>query len=150
MALCRGVALCPWRGAVAWTEFCVILCALNSTMFNSKDVYDRGMQSMSQRTMAACCVLGVAAIIFTQSGLADAVPAAPRPIALKAARLFDAVSGKLTEHGVLVVSGTKIQAVGGDVRIPENAQVIDLGDATLLPGFIDCQVHLSHEAVSSW
>src|SRR5258708_28782115 len=108
------------------------------------------MQSMSQRTMSACCVLGVAAIIFAQSGLADAVPAAPRPIVLKAARLFDSVSGKLTEHGVLMVSGTKIQAVGGDARIPENAEVIDLGDAPLLPGFIDAHVHLSQEASRNW
>jgi len=40
------------------------------------------------------------------------------PIVLKAARLFDSVSGKLLEHGMVVVSGTKIQAVGSDVNIP--------------------------------
>src|SRR5258708_34165064 len=100
------------------------------------------MQSMSQRTMSACCVLGVAAIIFTQSGLADAVPAAPRPIVLKAARLFDAGSGKLTEHGVLGGSGTKIKAVGGDVRLPEKAEGIDPGAATPLPGLTAAAVHL--------
>jgi imidazolonepropionase-like amidohydrolase len=100
--------------------------------------------------MAACWVLGFAAIILVQSSLADAVPAAPRPIVLKAARLFDAVSGELAEHGVLVVSGSKIQAVGSDAKIPDNAEVIDLGDATLLPGFIDAHVHLSQEASRNW
>ena len=72
---------------------------------------------MSQRTMAARWVLGLAAIVLVQSSIADAVPATPRPIVLKAARLFDSVSGKLSEHGVLMVSGTKIQAVGSAVKV---------------------------------
>src|ERR1700733_13148566 len=108
------------------------------------------MRSMRQRTLAGYWVLGVAAVVLSQSSLADAVPAAPRPIVLKAAHLFDSVSGKLVEHGVVVVSGTKILAVGGDAKIPENAQVIDLGDATLLPGFIDAHVHLSQESSPDW
>src|SRR5882762_3663159 len=110
----------------------------------------RGKRSMSQRTTAACWMLGFAAVILTQWSLADAVLPAPRPIVLKAARLFDAVSGKLTDHGVLVVSGTKIQAVGSNAKIPDNAEVIDLGDATLLPGFIDAHVHLSQESSRNW
>src|SRR5258708_8423666 len=104
------------------------------------------MQSMSQRTMSACCVLGVAAIIFTQSGLADAVPAAPRPIVLKAARLFAAVSGKLAEHGLLVVCGTKIRAVSGEVRVPQKAGVTGLGDAALSPGFLHSRAHFPPDA----
>jgi imidazolonepropionase-like amidohydrolase len=95
-------------------------------------------------------VVGLTAIVFAQSSLGDAVPAAPHPIVLKAAHLFDSVSGKMLEHGVVVVSGTKIQAVGSDVSIPDNAEVIDLGDATLLPGFIDAHVHLSQESTRNW
>ncbi len=105
---------------------------------------------MRQRTLAGCWLLGVAAVVLAQSSLADAVPATPRPIVLKAAHLFDSVSGKLVEHGVVVVEGTKILAVGGDAKIPENAQVIDLGDATLMPGFIDAHVHLSQESSPNW
>jgi imidazolonepropionase-like amidohydrolase len=76
-----------------------------------------------------------------------AAGAAPdAPILLKADRLFDSVSGRLVEHGVVVVSGSKIQSVGGDGAIPAGAKVIDLGDATLLPGFIDAHVHLSSES----
>jgi imidazolonepropionase-like amidohydrolase len=99
---------------------------------------------------ASYWVLGLAAIIFAQSSLADAVPAPQRPIVLKAARLFDSVSGKLLEHGMVVVSGTRIQAVGSGVTIPADAEVIDLGDATLLPGFIDAHVHLSQESGRDW
>jgi imidazolonepropionase-like amidohydrolase len=110
---------------------------------------------MRQHTTAGYWVHGVAwalvsaAMIPAQSVLADA-PAAPRPIVLKAAHLFDAVSGKLVDHGMVVVSGTKILAVGSDAKIPDNAQVIDLGDATLLPGFIDAHVHLSQESSPDW
>jgi imidazolonepropionase-like amidohydrolase len=105
---------------------------------------------MRQRATASFWALGIAAIVFAQSSLADAVPTTPRPIVLKAARLFDSVSGKLVEHGIVVVSGTKIQAVGSDINIPDNAQVIDLGDATLLPGFIDAHVHMSEESGPHW
>jgi len=89
-------------------------------------------------------------MVCARASLADAVPAPQRPIVLKAAHLFDSVSGKLSEHGVVVVSGTKIQAVGTNVNIPDNAQVIDLGDATLMPGFIDAHVHLSQESTRQW
>ena len=60
---------------------------------------------------------------------------------LKAARLFDATSGSLVQPGLIVVAGNKIQSVGG--HAPAGATVIDLGDATLLPGFIDAHTHLT-------
>jgi imidazolonepropionase-like amidohydrolase len=97
---------------------------------------------------ASCGVLGVAALLLAQWSFAQSAP--PRPIALKAAHLFDSLSGKLLEHGVVIVSGTKIQAAGSDVQIPTDAEVIDLGDATLLPGFIDAHVHLSQQAGPQW
>ena len=64
--------------------------------------------------------------------------------AIKAARLFDGISGTLVEPGLVVVSDGKIQSVGGRT-IPPGATVVDLGDATLLPGFIDAHTHLSGE-----
>lgn len=79
-----------------------------------------------------------------------APPADSRPIVLRAARLFDSVSGRLTRPGVVVVTGRRIEAVGTDARIPANAEVIDLGDATLLPGFMDAHVHLSMEMSDNW
>ena len=73
-----------------------------------------------------------------------------RPIALKAAHLFDSVSGKLVDGGVVIISGATIQAVGTGLTIPGDARIIDLGDATLLPGFVDAHVHLSAEASGNW
>lgn len=62
------------------------------------------------------------------------------PVVLKAAYLFDSKSGQLTQGGTVVVDGEKIVSIGGTA--PANAKVIDLGDATLLPGFIDAHTHL--------
>ena len=81
---------------------------------------------------------------------ADQAPPPSPPIVLKAAHLFDSVSGKLVDNGVIVVSGTQIQALGSDAKIPAGSKVIDLGDATLLPGFIDAHVHLSQESSLNW
>src|SRR6202167_3447114 len=61
--------------------------------------------------------------------------------ALKAARMFD--GGQLIAPGLVVVSNGVIQSIGG--AAPSGATVIDLGDATLLPGFIDAHTHLSDE-----
>jgi imidazolonepropionase-like amidohydrolase len=62
---------------------------------------------------------------------------------LKAARMFDSTSGQAIAPGLVVVSNGVIQSVGGNA--PSGATVIDLGDATLLPGFIDAHTHLSDE-----
>ncbi|MGH8253545.1 MAG: amidohydrolase family protein [Steroidobacteraceae bacterium] len=91
---------------------------------------------------------GVLAICIVQATVVVADPA--RAVVLKAARLFDAVSGTLAEPGMIVVMGNKIQAVGSGATVPANAEVIDLGDATLLPGFIDAHVHLSDQSSENW
>ena len=60
---------------------------------------------------------------------------------LKAARMFDGKSDSVVQPGVVVITGDKITSVGG--AVPAGAKVIDLGDVTLLPGFIDSHTHLS-------
>ena len=68
----------------------------------------------------------------------------PKTIALKAARMFDGTSDAVTANAVIVIEGNRIKSVGG--AVPAGAQVIDLGDVTLLPGFIDSHVHLTEES----
>ncbi len=69
---------------------------------------------------------------------------------LKAAHLFDGKTGRMSEPGVVVVQGQRILAVGTNAAIPTGARVIDLGDATLLPGFIDAHVHIADDYNANW
>jgi len=66
-------------------------------------------------------------------------------IALKAARLFDGKSRALIQDGVVLVQGDKITDAGANIAIPSGAQVIDLGDTTLSPGFMDAHTHLTSD-----
>ncbi len=66
------------------------------------------------------------------------------PIVLRAARMFDAESGRMIPDAVLVVEHGRIAAVNPSSAPPDGV-VIDLGDATLLPGFIDAHTHLAGE-----
>ena len=81
---------------------------------------------------------------------AQAQKPAPKTIVVKAARMFDGKSDSLIRPGLVVITDGKIAAVGAGAAIPSGAEVIDLGDATLLPGFIDAHTHLSMEASDDW
>jgi imidazolonepropionase-like amidohydrolase len=73
---------------------------------------------------------------------APSPPAAPHAIVLHAARLLDVKSGRVVKPGEVLVQGERIVEVGSSVKRPAGAEVIDLGDRTLLPGLIDAHVHL--------
>ncbi|HKO54725.1 MAG TPA: amidohydrolase family protein [Thermoanaerobaculia bacterium] len=82
--------------------------------------------------------------------LSFALPAFPEPIVIKAARIFDGTTDSVAPNAVVVVDGDRITAVGSGSAIPANARVIDLGDATLLPGFIDAHTHLTGQSGDNW
>jgi imidazolonepropionase-like amidohydrolase len=85
------------------------------------------------------CAIAAVAALFTGSVSADNV------IALKAARLFDGKSRSLIPNGIVLIQGDKIVDAGANVAIPQDARVIDLGEATLSPGFMDAHTHLTHD-----
>jgi len=66
-------------------------------------------------------------------------------IAIKASRIIDGTVAPPIRDGVVVVRGRRIEGVGpqASVRIPDDAEVIDLPGETLLPGLIDGHNHLS-------
>src|SRR5712691_789549 len=71
-------------------------------------------------------------------------PPAPRVVALRAGRLFDSKTGQMLTRRVVLLSGERITEVGpeAEVKIPAGAQVIDLSQATVLPGLIDAHTHM--------
>ncbi len=86
----------------------------------------------------------VAALFWLGASLfvtASTLMAQDTTIVLRAARMFD--GRDIRTPGVVVVRGAAIIAAGSEASVPPGAQVIDLGDATLSPGFIDAHTHLS-------
>jgi imidazolonepropionase-like amidohydrolase len=77
--------------------------------------------------------------------LAVSARGADEVIALKAARLFDGKSNALVQNAVVIVEGDKIVDVGSNPQIPTSARLIDLGEVTLCPGFMDAHTHLADD-----
>ena len=74
---------------------------------------------------------------------AAALPA--QQVVIKAARLFDGRAETLQSPGIVTVEDGRITGVGPGATLKPGAKTIDLGDATLLPGFMDAHVHLTGE-----
>ncbi len=77
---------------------------------------------------------------FTAAGAQQSAPA--KIVALRASRMLDVNSGSIVHDAVILIQDEKITAAGASLKIPAGAEVVDLGDATLLPGLIDCHTHL--------
>jgi imidazolonepropionase-like amidohydrolase len=89
--------------------------------------------------MRVSLLSGLLVLVALLTGARAAEPA----IALKAARLFDGKSKTLLQNAVVIVQGDKIVDLGSNLAIPSGAKVIELGDATLSPGFMDAHTHLT-------
>ena len=85
-------------------------------------------------------LLGLALSISSQVQSVTAPP--PHAIVLHASHLLDIKAGRIIKDGEMLVVGERIVEVGTSVKRPAGAEVIDLGDRTLLPGLIDAHVHL--------
>jgi imidazolonepropionase-like amidohydrolase len=88
-------------------------------------------------------VLHAVLVIFAASVVVSAQ--APQVVAIRAGKMFDPKSGTNLANQVVVITGDKITEVGpaSNVKIPAGAKVIDLSQATVLPGLIDGHVHLT-------
>ncbi|HUU14894.1 MAG TPA: amidohydrolase family protein [Terriglobia bacterium] len=97
--------------------------------------------------------IGLAAVIcfLTSFSFAQDANPAPKIVAVKAAHLVDVKAGRVLDQQIVLITGDKIERVGAanGFAVPAGATVIDLGSATLLPGLIDCHVHLTSDPEDS-
>ena len=77
---------------------------------------------------------------FTTAAQSQTAP--EHAIVLHAARLLDVKNGRMVKPGEVLVQGDRIVEVGPSVKHPSGAEVVDLGDHTLMPGLIDAHIHL--------
>lgn len=85
---------------------------------------------------------GVCVLLASNSCCAQGTDENKHIVAIRAARLIDGKGEITLKDAVVLVDGEKITAVGSALPIPTSAKVIDLADATLLPGLIDAHTHL--------
>ena len=85
------------------------------------------------------------ALLFVCLTAAFAQEAKPKVIAIKAGRLLDGLSNTVINNAFILIEGDKIIAVGPDVKVPAGAEVIDLKNATVMPGLIDCHTHVTSQ-----
>ena len=86
--------------------------------------------------IARSCVL----MVLTACSLASATAA--QPIAVRAGRVIDGTGDKPLDNLTILIEKNTIVSLGRDLTVPAGATVIDLGDKTVLPGFIDAHTHI--------
>ena len=87
---------------------------------------------------------GIALGFISQMVAQAQTPAAGSITIIKAGRLMDGRGGEPISPAMVRIEGEKIAEVGRNLNVPANAKVIDLGEATLLPGLIDLHTHLTN------
>jgi len=122
------------------------------------------MRSKSKSLLLAACGILLSVTVLCAQGKAPAAPwrgagptpcvgsdggvvqcpPAPRVVAVRAGRMFDSKAGQMLTSQVVLLNGERITAVGPEaqIKIPAGAQVIDLSQATVLPGLIDGHTHM--------
>lgn len=93
---------------------------------------------MTRSSIAVSLLFAISCLCIAQ----DQKPASTHTIVLHATRLLDVADGRVISPGEVLVEGERIAEAGAHVKHPAGAEVIDLGDRTLLPGLIDAHVHL--------
>ena len=84
----------------------------------------------------------LASLVCAVTAIAQSATQQPHAIVLRATRLLDVKAGKIVKPGEILIQGERIIEAGTSVKRPSGAEVIDLGDRTLMPGLIEAHIHL--------
>jgi imidazolonepropionase-like amidohydrolase len=88
--------------------------------------------------------LAVSGVLKVALALLLFIPAAyAQKTVIKAGHLFDARSGKMLVNQIIVVENGRIKEVGANPKFAKEDKIIDLSDSWVLPGLIDCHVHIT-------
>jgi imidazolonepropionase-like amidohydrolase len=102
--------------------------------------YHRG--DMKRRTSVFATLSLLTSLVMLVVFQAQSQTAPAHPIVLHAAHMLDVKNARLISPAEILIEGERIVEAGPSVKHPANAEVIDLGDRTLMPGLIDAHVHL--------
>lgn len=111
-----------------------------SVRCNVRSRTDSSQSDTIADAMRYATVAFVSAILLASTATAQSNPT--HPIVLRAARMLDIKAGSIAKPAEILIQGDRIVEVGATVKHPAGAEVIDLGDRTLLPGLIDAHIHL--------
>src|SRR4051794_12228658 len=104
------------------------------------------MHRRVRRLLGSTWLIGLLALVLNTTSAGSSYQqrngSKPGVTAIKAARMIEVKSDTALADVTVVVDGDRIVAAGTNVPVPADARVIDLGDATLLPGLIDSHTHL--------
>jgi len=101
------------------------------------------MLALKPRPFLLLTAVATVCVLLTGFGSASSqTPSAQKVIAIRAAWMIDPSSPTPVAKPIILVEGDRIREAGPAVVVPADADVIDLGSATVLPGLIDCHTHL--------
>jgi imidazolonepropionase-like amidohydrolase len=101
------------------------------------------MQWQGKAAVGLAAAIAALASSPSQSQVRRFVTPPDQVVAIRAGQMFDARTGTMVPNQVVLIRGDRITDVGPSVQIPAGARVIDLGQATMMPGMIDVHVHVN-------
>lgn len=110
----------------------------------------RGLPWLSRFLLAVSMFPAIVGTAVAEHATPAATEAKDTVVVIKAARLIDGRGGDPLVPAMVRIDGDKITAVAASLPVPPGAQLINLRDATLLPGFIDLHTHLTGRSDVHW
>ncbi len=94
--------------------------------------------------MKKCRFMWVAVVaLFCLSVVSVQIAAAQKVVVIRAGHLLDVKTGKTLTNQTIVIQEGKVVSVGAEAQVPAGATVVDLSNATVLPGLIDAHTHIT-------